>query len=90
MSEVIDIEIGDSDIDATPLDGVMRCGDCAEFISDRQTEKGPSSGTITSVRGNEVIIKHSDHPGEVFAKDKLRVKGEVRYRDGKRKLWILV
>ena len=86
---VIDIELGEEKEGAIPLDGKMREGDCVEFISDKQTEKGPSSGTVTNVTADNVTIQHSDHPGETFSKRKLRVKGEVRHRDGIRKLWLL-
>lgn len=61
---LIYIELGEERQGAVPLDGVMRAGDCAEFLSDRQTEKGPSSGTITDVTGDHVTIRHSDDPGE--------------------------
>lgn len=76
---------GDSSI---PLDGVMRPGDCAEFLTDKQTEKGPSSGAITNVSGDSVTIRHSDNPGEEFSKQALSVNRETRHHDGIRKLWI--
>jgi len=48
--------------------------DKVEFESDKQTEKGPSSGTVTKVDKGKVIVEHSDHPGEEFAINKLEVK----------------
>lgn len=89
MSKVIDFEIPHSKPGATPLDGVMRAGDCVEFISDLQTEKGPSTGYIAEVDDTTVRIRHSDHLGESFESTELIVKMETRYRDGLRKLWIL-
>ena len=54
---------------------IPRVGDRVEFLSDCQTEKGPSAGSVVSVdRGRrEVIIKHSDHPGELFRWQDLKV-----------------
>lgn len=41
--------------------GVPICvGDHVEFLSDYQTEKGPSAGTCVIVEGDRVAIKHSD------------------------------
>ena len=86
---VTTIEICGDKPGCVPLDGVMRAGDVVEFISDRQTEKGPSSGTIIVSTDVSVTISHSDHPGEEFSKEALHVKGEFRHKDGLRKLWIL-
>jgi hypothetical protein len=35
-------------------------GDLVEFKSDRQTDKGPSSGRVLAVDGDRVKIAHSD------------------------------
>lgn len=45
-----------------------RVGHRVEFLSDAQTEKGPSSGHVIAVSddGETATIRHSDHPGEVF------------------------
>lgn len=88
-AKVTTIEICEDKPGCVPLDGVMRAGDVCEFISDRQTEKGPSRGTIIVSTDASVTISHSDHPGEEFSKNALRVKGEFRHKDGVRKLWVL-
>jgi hypothetical protein len=87
--KVVTVELTDSKPGAVPLDGIMRSGDVVEFMSDMQTEKGPSSGTVISIMPGEVVIRHSDHPGENFDTSHLMVKGEYRHKDGLRKLWIL-
>lgn len=62
-------------------------GDWVEFDSDRQTDKGPSSGKVIKVEGDEVTIRHSDDPGEVFSIAALKVKLKTEhYRGGT--LWI--
>lgn len=59
-------------IDATTrLDGaafIPRVGDRVEFRSDRQTEKGPSAGSVIAVdrEARTAAIRHSDHAGETF------------------------
>lgn len=47
---------------------VPRAGDRVEFQSDRQTEKGPSGGSVIAVDrdAQTAVIRHSDHPGETF------------------------
>jgi hypothetical protein len=66
-----------------------KVGDMVEFDSDRQTEKGPSSGPVTKVADGKVTVKHSDHPGETFTIAKVKVKSfNPSASDGKR-LWIL-
>ena len=47
-------------------------GDLVEFRSDLQTEKGPSSGTVTFVDRNSVCIGHSDGY-EWFDADRVKV-----------------
>lgn len=86
--KITEIEICENKAGCIPLDGVIRVGDVCEFMSDRQTEKGPSSGTIIISTDTSVTISHSDHPGEEFSKANLRVKGEFRHKDGLRKLWV--
>lgn len=87
--KIVEVELVESKSGAVPLDGVMRTGDVVEFMSDMQTEKGPSAGTVTRVHGNEVVIRHSDHPGETFNKTKLITKGCFRHKDGVRVLWVM-
>ena len=50
-------------------------GDTVEFLSDRQTEKGPSAGTVTALSpdGQRATIRHSDRPGEEFDLAKVKV-----------------
>ncbi len=47
---------------------IPRVGDRVEFRSDRQTEKGPSGGSVIAVdrAAQTAVIRHSDHPGETF------------------------
>lgn len=47
---------------------IPRVGDRVEFHSDKQTEKGPSSGSVIAANrlNRTAVIRHSDHPGEVF------------------------
>jgi hypothetical protein len=52
---------------------LMQVGDVCEFVSDRQTEKGPSSGTVTRVDDGFITIAHSDHSGEIFRASELIV-----------------
>lgn len=57
------------------IEFMPRVGSVVEFLSDRQTEKGPSSGTVLSCDWDKgtCIIRHSDHPGEVFIMKKVEV-----------------
>lgn len=62
----------------TRLDGaafIPRVGDRVEFQSDRQTEKGPSAGSVIAVdrEAHTAVIRHSDHPGETFRWQDVRV-----------------
>lgn len=86
---IVEVELTESKPGATPLDGKMRVGDAVEFMTDMQTEKGPSAGTIIDVDNRNVVISHSDHPGEVFEKSKLKCKGCYRHKDGLSVLWIM-
>lgn len=64
--------------------------DYVEFLSDRQTEKGPSSGQVTwtDYAAGTCVIRHSDHPGETFRiKDVRSVR--LSHRPGGAPLWIL-
>lgn len=63
-------------------------GDLVEFESDRQTEKGPSSGKVVSVSNGNVTVAHSDDPGEVFAISKLAVKKVTVSASGET-LWVI-
>jgi hypothetical protein len=56
----------------------FKVDDQIEFLSDKQTEKGPSSGKVVAVGNKDtVIIKHSDDPGELFTSSKLLVKSRT-------------
>lgn len=75
------------------LDGaafVPRAGDTIEFRSDRQTEKGPSSGSVTSVdrQARTAVIRHSDHPGESFCWKDVKV-AYCRLRGPGNTFWML-
>jgi hypothetical protein len=59
----------------------MVIGDFVEFFSDVQTEKGPSTGTVTERVGDRVMIKHSDHSGESFDIKTLQIVSKVKYDD---------
>lgn len=66
----------------------MKVGDAVEFISDRQTEKGPSSGRVVERNGESVTIAHSDSPGESFRVEDLRVQRlSIHHKGGL--LWVL-
>ena len=67
----------------------MKVGDAVEFLSDQQTQKGPSSGRVIEREGLTVTVQHSDHPGEVFSVADLSVdKLSSHHRDGA-PLWIM-
>lgn len=59
-------------ISRTPQDFTPQIGDHVEFLSDRQTEKGPSGGRVVIVEGSKVAIRHSDAV-EWFDARKIRV-----------------
>jgi uncharacterized protein YukJ len=72
----------------------FKLGDLVEFLSDKQTEKGPSSGSIIEIDTDEksgtqisIVVKHSDCPKEVFHLSHLNVNRKVEREDGK-VLWI--
>lgn len=66
----------------------MKVGDAIEFLSDRQTEKGPSAGRVISRAGDVVCIRHSDDPGEMFDASTLIVERLSTHRHGGQ-LWML-
>lgn len=65
-------------------------GDKIEFLTDAQTEKGPSGGSVVKVNYREewCLIRHSDHPGERFEFAKVIVARTTKAQDGRR-LWQL-
>jgi hypothetical protein len=69
---------------------VPKIGDKVEFLSDRQTEKGPSSGTVLAVDRDTktATIRHSDHPGETFRWSDVSARRFTIAHDG-RPLWQL-
>jgi hypothetical protein len=69
---------------------VPRVGDRVEFRSDRQTEKGPSAGSVTATDrdARTATIRHSDHPGETFRWGCVKVAYFVIAHDGS-PLWVL-
>lgn len=68
-----------------------RVDDKVEFLSDRQTEKGPSAGVVIDAnrRTGFVTVRHSDHPGEVFDWARVQIKRFVLAHDG-RPLWQMI
>jgi hypothetical protein len=81
------MEIGDR-LDAPFF--IPRVGDKVEFHSDRQTEKGPSAGSIIAVDRDQktATIRHSDHPGETFSWGDVKVEYFSIAHDG-RPFWML-
>ena len=65
-----------------------KAGDRVEFLSDRQTEKGPSAGKITISRGTQILISHSDC-SEEFCVDDLVIDRKTRHHRGGT-LWVFV
>ena len=66
-----------------------KVGDAIEFLSDKQTEKGPSTGSIIDIEIDKpsgvhigVTIKHSDHPGEYFSCSHLQIHNRIIREDG--------
>jgi hypothetical protein len=62
------------------IEFMPRVGSVVSFLSDRQTEKGPSTGTVLSCNWKEgtCVISHSDHPGETFVMKKVEVVKFIR------------
>lgn len=69
---------------------IPRVGDKVEFHSDRQTEKGPSAGSVIAVDrdARTVTIRHFDHPGESFKWADVKVEYFSRSHDDK-PFWML-
>ena len=67
----------------------MKAGDLIEFLSDRQTDKGPSSGVCVRNNGSTLTLSHSDIDDDIWSVDKLRVERVGWTRDGRR-YWALV
>lgn len=61
--------------------GYPKAGDYIEFLSDRQTDKGPSSGIITISSGEKILLKHSDCTEEFDVGDLVIVK-KTKHRNG--------
>lgn len=59
----------------------MKAGDYVEFLSDKQTEKGPSSGKIKISMGDQLLIEHSDCTEE-FKRSKLQVHKQTTHHKG--------
>lgn len=67
-----------------------KVGDLIEFLSDKQTKKGPSSGSIIEIDTVEksdiqigIVVKHSNHPGEWFPMSHLEHIRTIERDDGK-------
>lgn len=58
-----------------------KAGDHVAFLSDKQTEKGPSSGVITISCGKQILINHSDC-SEEFSVDSLVINKKTRHHKG--------
>jgi hypothetical protein len=73
------------------IEFLPRLDDKIEFLTDAQTEKGPSAGSVVKVNYREewCLIRHSDHPGERFDFAKVIVARTTKAHDGRR-LWQLV
>lgn len=81
-------------MDGIRMDGaafIPRVGDAVEFASDRQTEKGPSGGSVIAVDRDKqtATIQHSDHPGETFRWWDVKVD-YCRTKPGGRMFWRLL
>lgn len=69
---------------------VPKVGDTVEFHSDRQTEKGPSGGSVIAVdrETQTAVIRHSDHPGETFKWGDVKVE-YVHFKEPGKTFWLL-
>lgn len=67
----------------------MKPGAVIEFLSDQQTDKGPSSGTCVSNDGETIVLSHSDTEHDEFRAEELRVERVGTTHDG-RDYWALV
>jgi len=70
-----------------PGNSSFQVGDHIEFLSDEQTEKGPSTGVVEIVDSNRIVINHSDITEEFFIND-LSINRKSKHYNGKT-LWIL-
>jgi hypothetical protein len=75
------MEVETSDPEKVRIEFMPRHGDIVEFLSDRQTEKGPSSGTVIAIDRDIDLcrIRHSDTI-ETFKMSKVLVKRYNRHR----------
>lgn len=64
-----------------------KVGDLIAFANDKHTDKGPSSGKITAVDGNQVKIEHSDAK-EDFDWEKLG-EPEFKLNDAGDRIWLI-
>ena len=75
------------------IEFLPRSGDIVEFLSDGQTEKGPSSGSVVEVdyHGDTCVIQHSD-VRETFVMSRVVVAKYSRHRNHPDRLphWTLV
>ncbi len=67
---------------------LMEEGHLVEFMSDRQTDKGPSCGECERRVGNKVLIRHSDGR-EMFDVTVLKVKKLSRHWKIGKRSWIM-
>ncbi len=65
----------------------MQAGDHVEFMSDKQTEKGPSAGVIRISMGDQILIEHSDTKEEFHISELDIVRKTTHHKGGV--LWIL-
>lgn len=86
-------QIGETNSDGVVIAFLPRKGDIVEFLSDRQTDKGPASGHVTMVnyKSGICVIEFSDI-AETFVMRSLRVKRYVRHRnhDDRKPYWGLI
>lgn len=61
-------------------------GTLVEFLSDRQTDKGPSSGRVVYNNGQDIAIQHSDGV-EWFSAIDLEVERVTRRKKDGKVLW---
>lgn len=79
-----------TDPDLVEIVFMPRVNDVVEFLSDKQTEKGPSAGYVKSVnyKKNTCVISHSDTEEDFYCPT-VRVLKYVRHRnhDDRRPYW---
>lgn len=64
----------------------MKAGDKIEFLSDKQTERGPSAGFIKLSCGKQILVRHSN-VSEEFCVDDLIVERKTEHHKGGT-LWV--